>query len=162
MDATLKAVGFQHIAHEAAMYRRGSGLTVLLIGVYVDHLIVTGAEGEVEKFKPQMEKFDMSDLGLLCFYLGVEVRQHASDITLCQTHYAKRILELGGMAGCNPAHTPMEEKLRLSRHSTVEEVDSTHYRRLVGSLRYLVHTRPDLAFAVRFVSRFMERPTVEH
>ena len=66
------------------------------------------------------------------------------------------------MVGCNPAHTPMEEKLRLSRHSTVEELDSTHYRWLVGSLRYLVHTRPDLAFAVGYVSRFTERPTVEH
>jgi hypothetical protein len=54
------------------------------------------------------------------------------------------------------------EKLRLSRESIAEEVDSTHYRRLVGSLRYLVHTRPDLAFAVGYVSRFMERPTVEH
>ena len=66
------------------------------------------------------------------------------------------------MAGCNPAHTPMEERLRLSRHNTAVEVDPTHYRRLIGSLRYLVHTRPDLAFAVGFVSRFMERPTVEH
>ena len=56
----------------------------------------------------------------------------------------------------------MEERLRLSRHSTAAEVDPTHYRRLIGSLRYLVHTRSDLAFAVRFVSRFMERPTVEH
>ena len=53
------------------------------------------------------------------------------------------------------------EKLRLSRESTAE-VDSTHYRRLVGSLRYLVHTRPDLAFTDGYVSRFMERPTVEH
>jgi hypothetical protein len=44
----------------------------------------------------------------------------------------------------------------------MKEVDSTHYRQLVGSLRYLVHTRPDLAFAVRYVSRFMERPTMEH
>ena len=108
------------------------------------------------------ERFDMSDLGLLCFYLGVEVRQDARGITLRQTHYAKRILELGEMVGCNPAQTPMEEKLRLSRESKAEEVDSTHYRRLVGSLRYLVHTRPDLAFAVGYVSRFMERPTVEH
>ena len=106
--------------------------------------------------------FDTSDLGLLSFYLGVEVHQDASSITLRQTHYAKRILELGGMVGCNPAHTPMEEQLRLSRHTTAEEVDPTHYRHLIGSLRYLVHTRPDLAFAVGFVSRFMERPTVEH
>ena len=131
-------------------------------GVAGVDLINTGAEEEeVKKFKAQMkEKFDMSDLGLLCFYLGVEVRQDASGITLRQAHYAKRILELGEMVGCNPAHTPME-KLRLSRESTAE-VDSTHYRRLVGSLRYLVHTRPDLAFAVGYVSRFMERPTVEH
>jgi len=104
----------------------------------------------------------MSDLGLLCFYLGVEVRQDASGITLRQTHYARRILEHGKMTGCNLVHTPMEEKLRLSRESKAEEVDSTHYWRLVGSLRYLVHTRTDLAFAVRYMSRFMEQPTVEH
>jgi hypothetical protein len=157
-------MGFTQSAHEAAVYRRGSGRSVLLVGVYVDDLIITGAEEEeVKSFKAQMkERFDMSDLGLLCFYLGVEVRQDARGITLRQTHYAKRILELGEMVGCNPAHTPMEEKLRLSRESKAEEVDSTHYRRLVGSLRYLVHTRPDLAFAVGYVSRFMERPTVEH
>ena len=145
------------------MFWWGNGRTILLVDVYVDDLIITGAEEEeVEKFKAQMkEKFDMSDLGLLCFYLGVEVRQDASGITLRQAHYAKRILELGEMVGCNPAHTPME-KLRLSRESTAEEVDSMHYRRLVGSLWYLVHTRPNLAFAVGYVSRFMERPTVEH
>jgi hypothetical protein len=73
LDATLKEMGFHQSAHEAAVYRRGSGRTVLLVGIYVDDLIITGAEEEV-KFKAQMKKFDMSDLGLLCFYLGVEVR----------------------------------------------------------------------------------------
>jgi len=164
LDTTLKKMGFTQSAHEAAVYRRGSGRTVLLVGVYVDDLIITGADqGEVENFKAAMkEHFDMSDLGLLCFYLGVEVRQDAEGIVLRQARYAERILELGGMAGCNPAATPMEEKLRLSRESKAEEVDPTHYRRLVGSLRYLVHTRPDLAFAVGFLSRFMQRPTAEH
>jgi hypothetical protein len=56
----------------------------------------------------------------------------------------------------------MEEKLKLSRDSTTEEVDATQYRRLVGSLRYLAHTRPDLAFSVGYVSRFMQRPITEH
>jgi hypothetical protein len=56
----------------------------------------------------------------------------------------------------------MEERLKLSRDSMAKEVDSTHYRRVVGSLRYLVHTRPDLAFAVGYVSRFMQRPMTEH
>jgi hypothetical protein len=56
----------------------------------------------------------------------------------------------------------MEEKLKLSRDSTMEEVDATPYRSLVGSLRYLAHTRPDLAFSVGYVSRFMQRSTTEH
>jgi hypothetical protein len=129
-------MGFQQSAHEAAVYRRGSGCTVLLVGVYVDDLIITGADqGEVEKFKAAMkERFDMSDLGLLSFYPGIKVYQDASGITLCQAHYAKRVLELGEMVGYNPAHTPMEEKLWLSRESLAEEVDSMHYRRLVSSL----------------------------
>ena len=69
-------MGFQQSAHKAAMYRRGIGCDVLLVGVYVDDLIIAGADAkEVEKFKAAMkQRFDMSDLGLLNFYLGIEVR----------------------------------------------------------------------------------------
>jgi hypothetical protein len=56
----------------------------------------------------------------------------------------------------------MEKRLKLSHDSTTEEVGATQYQRLVGSLRYLAHTRPDLAFSVGYVSRFMQRPTMEH
>jgi hypothetical protein len=56
----------------------------------------------------------------------------------------------------------MEERLKLSRDSTTEEVDATQYRRLVGSLRYLAHTRSDLAFSIGYVSRFMQRSITEH
>jgi len=106
--------------------------------------------------------FDMSDLGLLCFYLSVKVRQDATGIALRQTHYTKRILELGGMTGCNLAHTSVEEKLKMSREIMEEEVDPTHYWWLIRSLRYLVHTRPDITFAVGYMSWFMERSMMEH
>ena len=56
----------------------------------------------------------------------------------------------------------MEVRLKLSTKSTTPEVDASMYRSLVGSLRYLVHTRPDIAFAVGYVSRFMEKPQQEH
>jgi hypothetical protein len=56
----------------------------------------------------------------------------------------------------------MEERLKLSRDSTMDEVDATQYRRLVGSLRYLTHIRSDLAFSVGYVNRFMQRSTTEH
>jgi hypothetical protein len=57
--------------------------------------------------------------------------------------------------------TPMEERLKLRRDSEDEE-DATLYHKLIGSLRYLVHTRPDLIFTVGYLSRFMQRPTAEH
>jgi hypothetical protein len=106
--------------------------------------------------------FLMSDLGLLSFYLRIEVRQEANGITLQQMHYARKILEMAGMTDCRATTTPMEERLKLSRDSMTEEVDATEYRRIVRSLRYLVHTRLDLAYAVRYVSRFLERPTEEN
>jgi hypothetical protein len=152
--------------------------TPCLVGVYVDDLMITGIkEAEVAAFKEEMKAtFRMSDLGLLSFYLGIEVHQGNSRITLRQTAYAKRVVELAGLTDCNPALTPMEERLKLSRNNTTEEVDATQYRRLVGSLHYLAHTRldlafsvgylahtrPDLAFSVSYVSRFMQRPTTEH
>lgn len=164
LDSTLKKMGFEQSPHEAAVYRRGSGGNALLVGVYVDDLVITGIkDAEVAAFKEDMKAtFQMSDLGLLSFYLGIEVHQDHSGIALRQSAYAKRIVELAGLTDCHPALTPMEERLKLSRDSTTEEVDATQYRRLVGSLRYLAHTRPDLAFSVGYVSRFMERPTSEH
>jgi hypothetical protein len=69
--------------------------------------------------------------------------------------YAKRIVELAGITNCKPTLTPMEEMLKLSHDSTTEEVDATQYQRIVGNLRYLVHTRPNLAYSVGYISRFL-------
>ena len=74
----------------------------------------------------------------------------------------KKLLEKAGMMACKPISTPMEVRLKLSTKNTTPEVDVTMYHSLVGSLRYLVHTRPDIAFAVGYVSRFMEEPRQEH
>jgi hypothetical protein len=157
-------MGFGQSPHEAAIYQRGNGGNTLLVGVYVDDLVVTGTkDAEVVTFKEEIKvTFQMSDLWLLSFYLGIEVHQGDSGITLRQTAYTKRIVELAGLTDCNPALTPMEERLKLSRDSTMEEVDATQYQRLVGSLNYLAHTRPDLAFSIGYVSRFMQRPAMEH
>ncbi|XP_021309131.1 uncharacterized protein LOC110432675 [Sorghum bicolor] len=134
-------MGFEQSPHEAAIYRRGSGGNALLVGVYIDDLVITSIkDAEVATFKEEMKAtFQMSDMGPLSFYLGIEVHQDDSGITLRQTAYAKRVVELVGLTDCNPALTPMEERLKLSRDSTME-VDATQYRHLVGSLRYLAHT----------------------
>jgi hypothetical protein len=118
---------------------------------------------EIQRFKDEMKNsFCMSDLGMLSYYLGIEVHQDGSGITLDQSAYAKSILEKAGLASCKAVQAPMEEKLKMSKASTAKLVDATMYRSVVGSLRYLVHSRPDIAYAVGYVSRFMEKPTEEH
>jgi tRNA(Ser,Leu) C12 N-acetylase TAN1 len=83
-------MGFQQSAHEAAVYRRGKGGNALLVGVYVNDLVITGTkEEEIEAFKAKMKAtFHMSDLRPLSFYLGIEVHQDSSGISLRQTAYA--------------------------------------------------------------------------
>jgi hypothetical protein len=134
------------------------------VGVYVDDLVITGTkDAEVVTFKEEMEvTFQMSDMGHLSFYLGIEVHQGDSEIMLQQTAYTKHIVELAGLTDCNIALTSMEERLKLNRDNMMEEVNATQYQRLVESLRYLAHTRSNLAFSVGYVSRFMQRPTTEH
>jgi len=66
------------------------------------------------------------------------------------------------MADCNPTKVPMDPGVKLDADKQGERVDATEYRRIVGCLRYLLHTRPDLSYSVGIASRFMEKPTVKH
>lgn len=164
LDASLVSLGFDRCPMEHGVYKRKTGNDLLLVGVYVDDLIVTGSKDtDIEEFKAQMGKlFSMSDLGLLSYYLGIEVQQSRGIITMCQSSYAKKILEMSGMIGCNACATPMENRLKLSKKDGSAAVNPTEYRSIVGSLRYLVNTRPDLAYSVGIVSRYMEDPTSQH
>ena len=118
--------------------------------MYVDDLIITGVSmEEITTFKLQMTKlFRMSDLGKLSFYLGIEIHQQPDRITLCQTAYAKRLLEQAGLSACNSLSMPIQQRLKLSKDGVGDEVDVTYYRSIIGGLRYLTHTRPDISFAV--------------
>ncbi|XP_062203764.1 secreted RxLR effector protein 161-like [Phragmites australis] len=112
------------------MYVHGVDAHRLVVGVYVNDLVITsGNLTELEQFKEEMKgTFQMSVLGLLHYYLSLEMSQTDNGITTNAT----------------PA------------------TDAAEYRRIVGSLRYLVNSRPDLAFSVGYISRFMEKPTTEH
>jgi hypothetical protein len=163
-DSSLLSLGFHRSSSEHGVYTRTRGGRRLTVGVYVDDLIITGDhDDEIRSFKGEMMKlFKMSDLGALRYYLGIEVTQDSDGITLGQAAYASKILEKAGLKDCNPCQTPMEVRLKLRKGSDFPLVDATLYRSLVGSLRYLVNTRPDLAFSVGYVSRFMESPREDH
>ncbi|XP_063946041.1 uncharacterized mitochondrial protein AtMg00810-like [Daucus carota subsp. sativus] len=164
LDKCLKELGFKRCLHEQAVYTKSVGGNVIIVGVYVDDLLVTGSDKrKIEEFKLQMnKKFEMSNLGLLSFYLGIEVNQGGMFTTLKQSAYAKKLLDKAGMLNCNSSKYPMEYKLQLDKDEGGKLVDATEYRCVVGSLRYLTHTRPDISYSVGVVSRFMDKPTVKH
>ncbi|GJV52340.1 putative RNA-directed DNA polymerase [Tanacetum coccineum] len=164
LDKYLKSLGFVRCAQEYSVYTKKKDDDVLIIGVYVDDLIVTGScHKSIQDFKRDMKaKFEMSDLGLLSYYLGIEVNQQETGITLKQEAYARSILTKTRMIKCNPNKRPMEHKLKLTKDGEGELINPTEYRSIVGGLRYLTHTRPDISFAVGVVSRFMEKPTEQH
>lgn len=164
LDTVLQDLGFIKCKIEHGLYTRVKNSCRLVVGVYVDDLIIMGeSSSELIAFKTEMKKvFKMTDLGTLSYYLGIEVHQGDKGISLCQTSYAKKLLEKVGLSQCNPCSTPMEAKLKLSKDSDSSRVDSSEYRSLIGSLRYLLHTRPELNFSVSYLSRFMEAPSQDH
>jgi len=110
LDESLMKLGFRRSTSEHVVYLRGVGACRLIVGVYVDDLVITGGDPrDISTFKEEMKAtFKMSDLGLLRYYLGLEVTQMGSGITVCQSAYVVKILEGVGLTGCNPSHTPME------------------------------------------------------
>ena len=148
LDGTLKSMGFIKSVSDQALYTSSSKEDRLLVGVYVDALIITGSNTEeIERFKSSMKtKFEMTDFGFLNSYLGIEVIQEKIDIKICQTNYALKILDEFNMKDCNPAKTPMECRLKLNREGEGVEGEYTLFLKLIGFSRYLTLTRPDLIF----------------
>jgi hypothetical protein len=104
----------------------------------------------------------MTDMGLLHFFLGLEINQDASGIKLSQAKYARDLLERFHMIDCKSAPTPFLSGVKLEDGRKTPLVDITFYRPLVRSLLYLTHSRPDLSYAVGIVSKFMKEPHEIH
>jgi hypothetical protein len=160
LDTVLHELGFSKWKTEYGLYIRVKNKKRLVVSVYVNDLIIMGeSDQELNLFKKEMKTvLRMSDLGALSYYLGIEVKQGGQGIGLNQYTYAAKLLGKAGIDSCNSCATPMEAKLKLSKVSESKPVDATMYRSLIGSLRYLLHTRPELTYSVCYLSHFMEAP----
>ncbi|GAU46826.1 hypothetical protein TSUD_100440 [Trifolium subterraneum] len=140
--------------------QRSSGFTVIL--VYVDDLVLGGTDvEEITHIKALLDtKFSIKDLGLLKHFLGFEVARSQKGISLCQRKYTLDLIKDTGLLCVKPCNTPMQ----LQLHTTSGEpiFVPTVYRRLIGRLLYLTHTRPDIAYTVSKLSQFLAKPTIEH
>lgn len=136
LNKCLEGLGFTKCPYEHDVYTRREGNESLIIGVYVDDLIITATNiSHIIRFKEQMAReFEMSYLGRLTYYLGLEVEQGNGYIHLKQQAYAKKVLEKAGMSDCNSVKYPMEHKLQLYKDEMGEPINSTQYKSSVGGL----------------------------
>ena len=109
-----------------------------------------------------MKEFEMTDLGLMRYLLGIEVIQYEKRIFICQSKYIKDVLKRFKMINCNLASTPIATRTKLSKHEKGSSVDPTMFKRLVGSLMYMIATRLDIMYGVSLISRFMKSPQNSH
>lgn len=135
-----------------------------MICLYVDDLLVTGSTiREIEEFKQDMKAtFEMTDLGTLTYFLGMEFATTSDGIILHQRKYVTEVLKRFNMSGCNSITTPVEVNVKLDRNSEEKTVDCTMFKQIVGSLRYICNSRPDICFGVGLISRFMDDPRKSH
>ncbi|GJS80616.1 putative ribonuclease H-like domain-containing protein [Tanacetum coccineum] len=115
---------------------------ILLVQVYVDDIIFWFNKKLIH------EKFQMSSMGELTFFLGLQVKQKKDGIFISQDKYVAKILKKFGFTEVKTTSTPMETQKPLLKDKDGEEVDVHMYRSMIGSLMYLTSSRPDIMFAV--------------
>ncbi|GKV31573.1 hypothetical protein SLEP1_g40251 [Rubroshorea leprosula] len=164
IDRYFQENGFVKCPYEYALYVKVGNGGILIVCLYVDDLIFTGNNPSMfEEFKRAMSnEFEMTDIGLMSYYLGIEVKQMEEGIFISQENYAREVLKRFNMSNCKPVNTPVAGGMKLSKFEEGGSVDATLFRSLVGSLRYLTCTRPDILFGVGLVSRYLEAPTTVH
>nr|GEW67945.1 hypothetical protein [Tanacetum cinerariifolium] len=136
---------------------------ILLVQIYVDNIIFGSTNSKLLKqFEKLMHiKFEMSMMGELKFFLGIQIHQSPRGIFINQAKYAQEILIKHGMTSCDSVGTPMAMK-HLDVDLSGTPVDQTKYRSMVGALMYFTASRPDIMHATCYCARYQAKPTEKH
>jgi hypothetical protein len=160
IDIYFTVLGFTKSETDANLYQIAVEGKLLIIVIYVDYLILTGDEQLIHSCKDDLTKeFEMKDMGLLHYFLGLEIWQRDGELFVSQGKYAREILGKFHREGYKPMDTPLPGNWKKWDATSGEVVDATVYQQLVGSLMYLVNTRPNICYAVNHLSQVMVNPT---
>jgi hypothetical protein len=160
IDGYLMSLGSNKSVVDATLYYKIVDGKSLILIMYVDDLFLTGAEHLISWCKHELDsEFEMKDLGMIHYLLGLEVWQRTDEIFPSQGKYTVEILRRFGILDCKSMTTPMVMNLKkLSESSSdLDLINTTLYRKLIESLMYLVNTRHDICYAVTALSQFMSQ-----
>jgi hypothetical protein len=140
------------------------GTDKLISQIYVDDIIFGATLNSLaHEFSEEMkQEFEMSMIGELNYFLGLQVKQTVEGIFISQSKYAKDLVKRFGLDGKSHAQTPMSTSVKNSSDLAGKSVDPSLYRSMIGSLLYLTASRPDIAFSVGVCARFQANPKESH
>ena len=146
-----------------SVFYKNSSFGIVLLVMYVDDIVITGSDSKgILSLKSFLHnQFHTKDLGMLKYFLGIEVMKSKQRILLSQRRYVLNLLSETGKLGVKSCSTPMTPNVQITNEGDLFE-DPERYRRLVGKLNYLTVTRPDIAYSVSVLSPYMSSPTVSH
>ena len=159
----IKKFGQQKRKSYHSVFYRNSQADIILLVVYVDDIVITGNDMVgISSLKSFLhDQFHTKDLGMLKYFLGVEVMRSKRGIFLSQMKYVLDLLFETGKLVAKPCHSPTAQSIHLTREVELFK-NPERYRRLVGKLNYLTVTHPDIPYFVSVVSLYMSSPTVDH
>jgi hypothetical protein len=146
------------------LFTLNHGIDFLLVQIYVDDIIFCGSSHTlVSRFHEMMEsEFQMSMMGELTFYLGIQVKQTKQGTLVHQAKYTKDLMKKFSMVELKPMSTLMSSTASLGPDENGDVVDQREYRSMIGSLLYLTATRSDIQFTVGPCARFQASPHSSH
>ncbi|KAD1670713.1 hypothetical protein E3N88_42473 [Mikania micrantha] len=135
-----------------------------LVQIYVDDIIFASSDPKlcVEFTELMTKHFEMSAMGELQFFLGLQIKQSNDGIFIHQAKYTKDLLKKFDLQNCKPCSNPMSSTTQLDAYLKGKSVDETLYRCMIGSLMYLTASRPDIMFATCVCARFQAAPKESH
>ena len=144
MDAFLLSQNFQRCKSDPNVYiQKSDGHFIIIVLYGYDLLITSSTATSISVIKTALHNaFEMSDLGLLKQFLGLEIEQNFDGIMVTQSKYISYLLFKFNMAECRPAPFPFLSGISLEEGKSTPPMDCTIYRQLIGSLLYLTHSRP--------------------
>lgn len=162
LSKALQDIGFCGSKADSSLFVYSHHTDLAFCLVYVDDLILTGSSSSLLQRLIQAlgSKVALKDLGVLHYFLGVEVTFTDAGLHLSQSKYIQELLRRANMHDATSVPTPATPQLSLTQHCGNTFEDPKLYRQVMGMLQYLALTRPDITMAVNRMSQFMHSPSV--
>jgi hypothetical protein len=164
LDKFLQDKGFTKGTVDSNLYIKTESDDLLVVLIYVDDIIFgCNNDSSIQWFANSMQtEFEMSMIGELSYFLGLQVKQSSAGIFISQEKYLKEMLKKFQMEDSSPISTPMVVSCKLSKDDISPDVDQRTYRSMICSLLYITTSCSDIMLAVGMVGRYQSAPKQSH